>query len=380
MVTTRSGRQTLSAEASKPFGKHLVLKPIKPSAISYKAKAPAFKILEDNDLSPKDLPLPVPMTIPPMPPKPPCSEVVKPTQPAITLLNDENVNTINIARPTNVVDMSKTVKIIGVSDAEKKMNGAPVGALYEVTVCEDTALQAYANDEEALSQLQMALETYKSSEVWADKFEAITTMRRCARHFPQLLDQRTRFVECLDAALDGISSLRSTTVKNALLSLKTLISNAWAKEAEEASRITTSMANRLASAGPKFLIDFAFTVAELAAASLPCEYFVPAMQKFLSHRSLEIQRKAGVLIAASVDRVKEQMTEELVIKVIAALVECATKVTNQMVQQKSAALLLAMKQLSGDRWNDIVLSQISDESQRKGLERALGLLELKVKS
>lgn len=277
---------------------------------------------------------------------------------------------------------SKTVKLIGISEKEKAMNGAPEGALYEVSVTErDEELPALASESDALASLREALLAYPSSQVWADKFEAVVTIRRCQHYFPGVFQDSSLLYGSVEAILDSLAALRSTSAKNALLGLKTLVRQPAMQEEALVDRVASSLGNRLASAGPRFLQDFALAVAEEAAKRLAMAPFVTALTKFLAHRSGEVVRKAASLIVSSITQEiskhpSERSLEAVLSSGFRALADCLTTVVHPPTLQSACLAMRKLRDLLGEdkeaAFSRLCQEEVPDESKRKTVLRLMG--------
>jgi hypothetical protein len=391
MVTTRSGKQVLAIQKDsiRVIGKPILAhKPVKlPLGRAKPTAGPAFSIHEDipnqstskNNINTMNKPIAAKPQELPLPTAPKAIDKVLPP----SVPNDENTfinkNIIPVSQPTDL--LAKTVKVIGISENEKQMNGAPEGALYEVTVCEDdAALPSFSDLNTASQQLQEAVRIYQTTEVWADKFEAVVSFRRCAHHFPASLSDSTLFQAVLAAVLDSITALRSTSAKNALLCLRTLLTFPLAQEVAAAEKISAGTLNRLSVSGPKFLVDFAYSVAEIVAKLYTPAIYIPQASKFLTHRNSEVVRKTGTLIVMNVRQLLDKSPSDLdCALLLSALADCMLKVTNQGVVQMGIAAALQMKRLVGEDAFAVCVSNLG-EARAKSVDRLISQAELKAKA
>jgi len=124
---------------------------------------------------------------------------------------------------SSVSSIFSFTKTHNITEAERSMNGAPEGELFEVNVLTDEEILPSENPN---FEIVEAVEGYNESSVWASKHIAIESMRRILLHHVNYIG-----VECTSqylgaivcCSIDSASSLRSSTSKNAILCLQLIL-------------------------------------------------------------------------------------------------------------------------------------------------------------
>ena len=117
--------------------------------------------------------------------------------------------------------LSQTKKL-AMTDAEKAMDGAPQGEIFDVTVAYDENIAPSTDPDE---EIRIALSCLgDANSVWADKHSAIESMRRLMlHHSTDIINTPGCIAVIIDAAVDATASLRSSTSRNAILCLNQFI-------------------------------------------------------------------------------------------------------------------------------------------------------------
>lgn len=117
--------------------------------------------------------------------------------------------------------LSQTKKL-AMTDAEKAMDGAPQGEIFDVTVAYDENI-APSNDPD--EEIKLALACLGDADApWADKHSAVESMRRLMlHHSSDIINTPGCIAVIISAAVDAVASLRSSTSRNAILCLNQFI-------------------------------------------------------------------------------------------------------------------------------------------------------------
>lgn len=322
----------------------------------------------------KAAPKPVPFTIledltPPL--LPPAPSAAAPVEAGT---GSENAHPNTLPPPALVAD--KLVKVIALNAAEKAMNGAPDGDLYEVTVTEDEDLPAFSSSEAASQAAAQALEAYSSAAaVWAHRFEAVLTYRRLIVQFhPSASPSSSALPEAATGhILEELASLRSTSAKNALLAVQRLLPSA---DDSTAVRLLLGLGNRLFMSGPKFLGDLVFGILHKSSSTIrPCQ-FLCLRALLVKGKNAESIRKIASLLLGNLTAAGTVLTPAELPAALEALADCMLRVSNQTIIS-GATKLMAQQQFK----EHLHLLQEEDGGcgggRRKAVERMVELMEAK---
>jgi len=194
----------------------------------------------------------------------------------------------------NIVSANKVsiCKKLDLSEAEKAMDGAPQGEIFDVSVLQDFSLVPSACPEEELDQaLKLLLEPAAS---WAEKHSAIESMRRLMLHNSSLISSRLDVIDIVvTASVDYISSLRSSTAYNSILCISLILEN---KEKFQLSdeNINTSLTSLMQRtvAGPKFVIDSAYSTIKRSVLHLSFSLLFHILRPFSVHKNADTVSRA----------------------------------------------------------------------------------------
>ena len=168
---------------------------------------------------------------------------------AMTDKNDKenvlNTNSSNIfLSSSSSLGLSQTKKL-DMTDAEKAMDGAPQGEIFDVTVAYDENIAPSTNPDEEIKLALTCLGDTKAA--WADKHSAIESMRRLMlHHSSDIINTPGCIAVIISAAVEAVASLRSSTSRNAILCLNQFIESyeRFDISNEQLSVIITSLMNR----------------------------------------------------------------------------------------------------------------------------------------
>ena len=233
------------------------------------------------------------------------------------ILTDLNMNKISqtekLGNATEDVGLKKNsmeenyneqkVNKISLSNDEKMMNGAPEGDLYELVVMQDDELQPFDNHNIAETEFELCFVKHNETNVWAEKYEFVTVIRRVLIHHLDVLAavDFSLISSAVDIMIEATASLRSCVIRNGLLCLRkflrylnTLVD---ASESSELSvKIVGALLNRTAN-GPKFICETANDILIVAAVErqVPVLSFFKGLLPYVAHRSPEVSSKAIIL-------------------------------------------------------------------------------------
>eukprot|EP01041_Mallomonas_annulata_P004527 gene4527-8987_t len=190
----------------------------------------------------------------------------------------------------NYVSPTKRMKI---SDQERKMDGAPLGELFDVKVMCDSNINPSINPH---LELESAIRISKMNGTsWADKYEAVETFRRLALHHPNVL---VVSLDCaMTAAIDGIECLRSSSIRNGIHCVHVLLLKFSSDISDELfDRGITRLMLKIGT-GPRFISDIAQNIlTELLCNPNPWRY-INALKTMADHKNADISNKALVFIS-----------------------------------------------------------------------------------
>eukprot|EP01036_Dinobryon_divergens_P025682 gene25682-34255_t len=183
------------------------------------------------------------------------------------------------------------------------MNGAPEGDLYELVVLQDDELQPFDSHEIAQSEFELCFEKHSETNIWAEKYEFVTIIRRVLiHHIDVLADVDFSLISSVvDIMIEATASLRSCVIRNGLLCMRrflryfnTLVD---ASECIELTvKIVGALLNRTTN-GPKFICETANEILVIAAVEkqVPVLTFFKGLLPYVTHRSPEVSSKAIIL-------------------------------------------------------------------------------------
>lgn len=201
---------------------------------------------------------------------------------------------INIA--TAVVMEPKKMKI---SADEMSMNGAPAGDLYDVQVLSDSEIICFSSTKIAQTSLEAALALKKESSSWADMFTAVEVIRRVTLHHPKIISRNDMLSMALEFAIDAISSLRSSTIRNGIACIRSLTSlNLQPDSIREIIQVLICRT----SSGPKFICEEANKVLDELIKKFPPLLCMEGVSNSTNNRNNDISSKAYLIISESVER------------------------------------------------------------------------------
>lgn len=142
------------------------------------------------------------------------------------------------------------VKKLKISDDEKKMDGAPVGDLFDIVVKENCDLTALENPSTMLVE---AIKKGESSS-WAEQYEGIEIIRSICLHHSSMVEP-SKLEGLIDQAVAGSKSLRSCCIRNALMCLQIVLSSFGTIISPTYKHIIISTILNKMGGGPKFLCE-----------------------------------------------------------------------------------------------------------------------------
>lgn len=217
-----------------------------------------------------------------------------------------NVNANSVLKEGSRIEENYTeqkVNKINISNDEKMMNGAPEGDLYELVVLQDDELQPFDSHEIAQSEFELCFEKHNETNIWAEKYEFVTIIRRVLiHHIDVLADVDFSLISSVvDIMIEATASLRSCVIRNGLLCMRrflryfnTLVD---ASECIELTvKIVGALLNRTTN-GPKFICETANEILVIAAVEkqVPVLTFFKGLLPYVTHRSPEVSSKAIIL-------------------------------------------------------------------------------------
>eukprot|EP01038_Epipyxis_sp_PR26KG_P010532 gene10532-14149_t len=196
-------------------------------------------------------------------------------------------------------------KIIKISEDEKSMNGAPEGDLYEMIVLQDNELNSFDDISQAEMELQKICSIDLKSLSWAEKYELIVVIRKISLfHGTILTNNNQAKSQVLNLVIETVSSLRSSTVKNGLCCLQSLLKNCEvAINLENSSQIVQSLLLRTSS-GPKFICELASDLLNESVSIINPLLFIQSVMPYLNHRNAEITSRSFCLISKCIKQIK----------------------------------------------------------------------------
>lgn len=198
-------------------------------------------------------------------------------------------------------------KKIRISEQEMQMNGAPEGDLFDITVRSDAELLQLPAISDPADTLREVL--CRSSEVWADQFNDVETIRRIALQDGSFITSDSQ--KCVELALIAANSLRSCHIRNGLLCLHNLYSLPGLRDThpEELPRLLTTLLTK-STTGPRFMMDIASNTLNTVAQAYSMGGLVDALRQHLTHRNAEVSTRSIVLITSAMKKNTQAITTE----------------------------------------------------------------------
>lgn len=215
---------------------------------------------------------------------------------------DNQFNTESVLKPCS----AQVVKKIAMASEEADMNGAPAGDLYEVRVLNNEDFSPATSSEIAdmLSAMKLPL-----TDNWAQQFDQLTSLRQLLLHHREMLTAEYEVLAARFIIL-GVESLRSTTVRNALLCMRQYIDTAaTCTNQSTLVDIIHSLVKRCHS-GPKFLMLAAEANIPVATSQIQAATIISACQELMDSKNMDISKRAYQMMCAVAPRVGPQNSHD----------------------------------------------------------------------
>ncbi|KAF1792702.1 CLASP N-terminal domain [Phytophthora cactorum] len=270
-----------------------------------------------------------------------------------------------------------------VEEKEKKLDGAPEGELFLVTVKTRDELQEsedVAADAQKLDQLlqlkQQATHTTTTAAAadetdvaWGHEFEAVDSLRRFAKYHQDEARRQLENGVLKTLVLPAASSLRSAVARNALLCVQDLILGLKTETANHLDAIVPVLLNRACSE-KQFLRDLAREVLDTTLLAGSNEEFLqPLLVTSTTEKNAQIVSVAGLYVTKCIIRMDREHLREFVRETrgsffdeMAAFLNCkvveckaATRRTCQHTRRVNEAFVeLVKEKLSGNVQLDVL--------------------------
>jgi hypothetical protein len=258
------------------------------------------------------------------------------------------LNTLSVA----VSPSAKDVKKVCLSLEEKAMNGAPEGDLYDVVLLDDNQLLPFSDESMAQTELSKALSQYNTTSIWAEKYEVVTTLRRVISHHSNCILDGNHMQALVTCALDQVSSLRSSNVRNGLMCLQKAAQvyqeRLWSESSSQL--IFTALLNKTGS-GPKFLCDAAFESCRASSESCSISLLFSAIYPMISHKNIEVSAKSVEILVLAVMRnnsIFNQGQENGVTSKILTSLGAALSAKKAQAKERAKEALVFVKKTMGE--------------------------------
>ena len=288
--------------------------------------------------------------------------------------------------------LSQTKKL-SMTDAEKAMDGAPQGEIFDVTVAFDEEIAPSESPKEEIHAALLCLSNSEST--WADKHSAVESMRRMMlHHSSEIIDTPGCIALIITAAVEAVASLRSSTSRNAILCLKQFIESQerFNLSTDQISAIILSLMNRTAI-GPKFVAECAYAVCDNAINFVNFLDLFEILKPISWHKNADTSSKSYTLISrsflhmeqfSSADSFRATINEYL-FELVSFFGIGLTSKRAEGKQQSRKALLTLKNSVGSERFSEVVLmipSQMSQAVIKKEVcrtvrERSAGLIRRK---
>jgi hypothetical protein len=263
------------------------------------------------------------------------------------VLGDTTLSTLNTLSVV-VSPSAKDVRKVCLSLEEKAMNGAPEGDLYDVVLLEDNQLLPFADESMAQTELSKALSQYNTTSIWAEKYEVVTTLRRVISHHSNCILDGNHMQALVTCALDQVSSLRSSNVRNGLMCLQKAAQvyqeRLWSESSSQL--IFTALLNKTGS-GPKFLCDAAFESCRASSESCSISLLVSAIHPMISHKNIEVSAKSVEILVLAVMSIFNQGQDHGVTSNILTSLGAALNAKKAQAKERAKEALVFVKKTMG---------------------------------
>jgi hypothetical protein len=195
----------------------------------------------------------------------------------------------------------KTTHKIVLTSEEQGMNGAPESDLYDVKVlsnddispCSAESLQCYLQTVTGVRDFHAL--------VWVEKFDLITMIRQILKHQSDMI-KLSHLPMISTFIIEGVDSLRSTTVRNSLEAMKQLVlfstSSATHDQAYMLGAVQCIL--RKTSTAPKFMISLVDEIIQVMTKNLSLHVLLPAANEFVNHKNLDSVKKSFSMICDAI--------------------------------------------------------------------------------
>ena len=273
-------------------------------------------------------------------------------------------------------------KKMKLSEEEIGMNGAPVGAIYDVKVhsdeeivtCHDILLPNNAGLFEAI------LKSMSGTCEWIEKYSSIEMTRKALlTPVDASLFSEEMISSIVKLLLESITSLRSCIIKNSLLCVNTFIKKYCNHiNEEQMSALVTCLFNRMAN-GPRFVVE----LAEKIVTDIINEYIsgvsyilaVKCVKPTLLHKNSDICSKAYCILG-------NITVSKLALDHVGHFRDIIDVLSNGLNAKKMNARdackkgLVTLAQLVGDLEFNALVSSLGNDSKIAQINRELSLIML----
>jgi hypothetical protein len=190
------------------------------------------------------------------------------------------------------------VKKMKLSKDELEMNGAPAGDIFDIKVLADEELACLVQPTNQVDSALVTLSTTTST--WAERYASIEVFRRSSLFSPVLLTSQV-IGEAMAALSAELDSLRSCTIRNSVLCLKSFITLPLCQEwmvTDALASVYDEIIGKLllkSCTGPKFLCTIISEVLLLGVKWLPYSRLSVLLLSFSNHKNSEVCNQIYIL-------------------------------------------------------------------------------------
>ena len=236
-------------------------------------------------------------------------------QPKVKARSFDVISRADTASTSSIPDQSVNceVKKVKLSKDELEMNGVPAGDIFDIKVLFDNELVSLAHPK---FQMDSALSVLnKISSTWAERYGAIEVMRRSTLFSPVLVTSQI-IGETVSALIVELDSLRSCTIRNSVLCLKSVLNlpqcQEWIISGEKALIYDEIIGKLLlkSCSGPKFLCKIILEVLLLGSKELPFSRLSAVLLSLSNHKNPEVCNQIYIIACTNFLRQMNRMVTE----------------------------------------------------------------------
>lgn len=200
--------------------------------------------------------------------------------------------------------LRKRKKMVGSAAAleitaeEAAMSGAPTGVVYQVEVLSTEEIEPSSNPEEDLA---LVAEHANCSE-WADQYGCIDAVRRLCLHHKEMLGEE-KLKDIFSLLVSGVSNLRSSMTRNALLCLREMLNQGFGPQMKESMPEICSVLLQRMVGDKKFICDACSAAMDVAVDSEVVSDVLAALLPNVNSKNPEISSRCMIYVEKCLNKI-----------------------------------------------------------------------------